>query len=80
MISPENLDQLKELTLKHTFKSLHLVNELLGLCKKFNEAGIGYVVIKGPQLSHFLYGDATARVSVDLDIFLEDHRFFFKGC
>jgi hypothetical protein len=65
-------DQIKELTRKHTLKSLNLQAELLKICSKFNKQYISYMTIKGPQLSHLLYEDASRRVCVDLDLFLQN--------
>lgn len=75
----KTLSVLKDLTTKHSLDALKLLNELLLICREFNSAGIKYLVIKGPQLSHYLYGDASVRVSVDLDIFLEDYKLIWPA-
>ena len=66
------MDHVKELVRSSTIKSLTLQAEMLRICREFNRQEIGYLVIKGPQLSHYLYNDATKRVCVDLDLFLRN--------
>ena len=63
--------ELKSLAKEHLFKTLRLQSELLKICESFSQNKIEYIVLKGPQLSHLLYKDATTRVCVDLDIFLK---------
>ncbi|MFO7658952.1 MAG: nucleotidyltransferase family protein, partial [Bacteroidales bacterium] len=70
--APEPLSRLRELTKEHTLKALSLQSQLLAICSAFNNRGISYLAIKGPQLSHQLYSDAAVRVCVDLDFFLEN--------
>lgn len=72
IIEGNGIEKLKTLTLNHSLKSLNLLNQLLSICREFNRKGIKYTVIKGPQLSHYLYSDPTLRVSVDIDIFLSE--------
>ncbi len=71
--NPELSDELKILAREHILKTLRLQSELTKICSVFNQHGIEYIVLKGPQLSHLLYGNASIRVCVDLDIFLK-HR------
>ncbi|HJX70908.1 MAG TPA: nucleotidyltransferase family protein [Bacteroidales bacterium] len=66
------MDHIKELTREHVLRSLNLQSELLKICIRFNQQHISYMTIKGPQLSHFLYNDASRRVCVDLDLFLQN--------
>ncbi len=76
----ENLmSNIKELAREHALKSLNLQSELLKICNKFNQQHISYMTIKGPQLSHFLYDDASRRVCVDLDLFLQNKDQFLKA-
>ncbi len=63
--------RLKELSRKATIRSLNHLAELMSVCREFNHRKIDFIVMKGPQLSHFLYGDGSVRTSVDLDIFLK---------
>ncbi len=64
------LKQLREKMTGQAVKSLQQLSELLALCKNFNQKGIPYAVIKGPHLARMLYGNASVKVSVDLDIMM----------
>jgi hypothetical protein len=55
---------------KSAFRSLSQLNELKQIAGRFNELGIPYVIVKGPQLSRMLYGREAMKESVDLDIML----------
>ncbi len=51
-------------------RGLIRLNELLQVCRKFNEQGLKYVVIKGPHLAQLLYGKRAVKFSVDLDFLI----------
>ncbi|MBN2215128.1 MAG: nucleotidyltransferase family protein [Bacteroidales bacterium] len=73
------ISHIKELTREHTLKSLNLQAELLKICSQFNQRHISYMTIKGPQLSHLLYNDASRRVCVDLDLFIQNRDEFVSA-
>lgn len=52
-------------------EALSRVAEFLRLTDAVTAAGIGFVPLKGPLLSHQLYGDPAARYSHDIDILVE---------
>ena len=79
LVQPTLINRLKELSKSHAIKALMHEAALIDVCKEFNNLHIDYIVIKGPQLSHFLYGDGSVRTSVDLDIFLRDYTAFEKA-
>jgi hypothetical protein len=66
------MNHIKELTREHTLRSLNLQAELMKICNEFNHQNVSYMTIKGPQLSHQLYNDASRRVCIDLDLFLQN--------
>ncbi len=72
LFNEQIIKQIKELTREHTLKSLNLQAELQRICSMLNRHHLNYVTIKGPQLSHLLYKDASRRVCVDLDLFLQN--------
>jgi hypothetical protein len=47
------------------------LSEFLSVSELFRKEGIRSIPLKGPLLSHRLYGDATARLYFDLDFFME---------
>lgn len=78
-IDAELIDELRAISREHILKTLNLQSELIKICSEFNRSGLAYMVIKGPQLSHLLYGDASVRVCVDLDIFLQKPKDIFSA-
>jgi hypothetical protein len=50
--------------------SLAQLRELIRVAQNFFRTGIPFVVIKGPQLAHMIYGREALKESVDLDIML----------
>ncbi len=59
-IFPENFDE--------KVAVLDFVKEFLLLADAFNNAGVGFIPLKGPVLSYRLYGDSVSRHYSDLDI------------
>jgi hypothetical protein len=55
-------------------RSLIQLHELTRIVKGLNEAGIGHVCVKGPQLARMIYGREALKESVDLDIMLANAR------
>ena len=66
----EEQNRLREKITRQAVKSLNQLNELISLCKRLNEEGLYYAVIKGPHLARMLYGKEAVKVSVDLDIMM----------
>ncbi|MDL4838970.1 nucleotidyltransferase domain-containing protein [Aquibacillus rhizosphaerae] len=62
--------ELRDLYTKNMFKMLELTAELGRICRVFNENNIRLLVLKGPVLANFLYGDVSKRTSKDLDILI----------
>jgi hypothetical protein len=60
--------ELKGLHLANAFRNQLLAEELARLLRLLGEAGIRVVPLKGVALAQSLYGDAAARVCVDIDI------------
>ncbi|HLO58217.1 MAG TPA: nucleotidyltransferase family protein [Bacteroidales bacterium] len=68
----EQLSRIEAHSRKIAMQSLTQLNELKTIAEMLNEKNIGYVCIKGPQLSRMLYGREALKESVDLDILLTD--------
>jgi hypothetical protein len=64
-------DQFTELTAAHRevmLWALDLERTLLGLAEAFDDAGIEFVVLKGPALAHSSYPDPSWRPFMDIDL------------
>jgi hypothetical protein len=55
---------------RNTFQMLRLTAEMEKLCRAMNEQGIRTMMLKGPALTHSLFGDLSLRTSKDLDILI----------
>lgn len=60
-------------------RALMQLQELITISNLFRNAGISFVVLKGPQLSRMLYGKQALKESVDLDIMLTDKKYFAEA-
>ena len=67
----EQIIQLENRCRQGALRSLTQLHELKRIAGVLNEKDIGYVCIKGPQLSRMIYGREALKESVDLDILLE---------
>ncbi len=66
---PEAVEtELKSLFLTNAFRNQLLAEELARVLGLLSEAGIRVIPLKGVALAQALYGDAAARVCVDIDI------------
>ncbi len=72
IVPKDILDQLRTYFQKNVCRSLLLTRELLRLLKLFEEHNIPAVPLKGPVLAETVYGNASFRQFVDLDILV--HR------
>ena len=53
-------------------KNLGLAHHLVFLQRKFDQANIEFLTLKGPALAHYLFGNVGLRQSNDLDILIEE--------
>ena len=53
-------------------RQYQLAAELTELCRKFDQAGLNYICLKGPALAIQLYGSLQGRVSRDLDFLIKE--------
>jgi hypothetical protein len=67
---------LKEKGRNETLRSLSLTKELLSIHEHLSAAGLKYVLLKGPALSHQLYDDFGKRPFNDLDLLVSKADFF----
>jgi hypothetical protein len=72
LFSEEQLFRIETHSRKIAMQSLTQLNELKKIAAILNGRSIGYVCIKGPQLTRMLYGREALKESVDLDILLRD--------
>ncbi len=72
LFSEDQLRKLNDRNRKVAMQSLVQLREMKMIAGIFNEKNIGYICIKGPQLSRMLYGREALKESVDLDIILSD--------
>lgn len=75
-LSHQQIDELLDEQMAVNFmneklEQMELVRELLLLSDALEKAGVGFIPLKGPVLSHRLYGDASVRVSRDLDFLVK---------
>jgi hypothetical protein len=70
LISPQQSEKLSQHCRDNAIRSLGQLGELIRVAQGLNQAGIAFVVIKGPQLARMLYGREALKESVDLDIML----------
>jgi len=68
--SPEQIEKLALRCRRNAMRSLDQLHELIRVSGILQAGGIPFVVIKGPQLAHMLYGREALKESVDLDILL----------
>jgi hypothetical protein len=66
----EQIAKLEKRCRQGALRSLAQLHELKRIAVALNEKGIGYVCIKGPQLSRMVYGREALKESMDLDIML----------
>lgn len=57
---------------RNTFKMLHMSREMERVCQALNDRRIPSLVLKGPVLSEYLFGDLALRTSKDLDILVPE--------
>ena len=55
-------------------RSLTQLHELKRITEELNKRAIGYACIKGPQLSHMIYGREALKESLDIDILLKHEK------
>jgi hypothetical protein len=72
--SPEQIAQLENLCRQGAQRSLTQLHQLKKIACTLNENGIGYVCIKGPQLSRMIYGREALKESLDIDILLAHEK------
>jgi hypothetical protein len=70
LFNDEQMLKIESRSRKTAMRSLTQLHELKKIATVFNEKGIGYICIKGPQLSRMLYGREALKESVDLDIMI----------
>jgi|GEM_PF-2797433 hypothetical protein len=70
VFSDEQIAGLNKRCHEGALRSLNQLRELKRIAGAMNERGIGYVCIKGPQLSRMIYGREALKESVDLDFIL----------
>src|SRR3990172_2597529 len=70
IFSKKQFENLGDRCRQNAQRSLIQLHELTRIAKGLNEAGIGYVCVKGPQLARMIYGREALKESVDLDIML----------
>jgi hypothetical protein len=66
----DQLSRIETRSRKIAMQSLIQLKEMKKIAETLNERAIGYVCIKGPQLTRMLYGREALKESVDLDILL----------
>ncbi len=54
-------------------RNRHLVRELVQVLRRFQEAGVTVIPLKGVALADSLYGDVTLRTCSDLDVLVPRH-------
>jgi hypothetical protein len=74
LFTPDQLLKLENRSRHNAQRSLTQLSEMKTIAGSFNEKGIGYVCIKGPQLARMIYGREALKESVDLDIILVDNN------
>jgi hypothetical protein len=70
LFSKEQIARLDNHCRQAALRSLTQLHELKRIAAALKENNIGFVVIKGPQLSRMLYGREALKESVDIDIML----------
>lgn len=70
-IPADKLEELRERSQRHAYRSLALTGELLRVSGLLDAAGIHFVPIKGPTLAAAVYGDPSLRAFQDLDILVK---------
>jgi hypothetical protein len=70
IFNPEQIVKLENLCRKAALHALVQLNELTCVAERLNKENIGFVCVKGPQLSRMIYGREALKESVDLDIML----------
>lgn len=70
LFTGEQIEKLNSRCRNMALHSLTQLHELKRIAAVFNEKGMGYLCIKGPQLSRMIYGREALKESVDLDIML----------
>ncbi len=73
-IPSEITQKLKDRINRQAARGLLRLNELLQLCRQFNEQSLKYVVIKGPHLAQLLYSKKAVKFSVDLDFLMASEK------
>ena len=61
----------KELYQKDIIENFKIIREFIVVTDEFRKNGIRFIPLKGPPLSHRIYGDATFRRYHDLDILID---------
>lgn len=74
--TPGQNEMLSRMASRISSRALIQLHELGNISTLFREAGISFVVVKGPQLASMLYGKKALKESVDLDIMLGDKSCF----
>ena len=67
-LSPETELDLKLLYLEQWSRNARLLKPLAELQRSFSEAGMAFILLKGPYLAQRLYGDLAHRAMADVDI------------
>lgn len=75
LLPPDAADYLSQRVRAHALHNLARVAELVRLVRRFNEAGIQVLPLKGPVLSQALYGNVSLRQFSDLDVLVPPDGF-----
>ncbi len=74
-VPPEVLERLRANFQASKLRGLALIGELVGVSRRFEEAGVLAVPYKGPTLAASVYGDFALRGAGDLDILIPRRDF-----
>lgn len=75
-LQKEEYESLSTWINSRVFQQLNLSKELFDILKKFDEADVKVISLKGPALSQQLYGSFAQRESIDLDLMVLPTDFF----
>ncbi|WP_444685143.1 nucleotidyltransferase domain-containing protein [Alkalicoccus luteus] len=71
---------LQPLRLQHMFFALRLAGETSRLAQLFNQRGVELLMLKGPALASFLYGDTGQRMTSDIDMLVPPEALDMAAC
>lgn len=70
----ETFLDIKSLYQRNVMKSLENIRGMIRLTKAFNAKSIEHIFLKGPCLSHILYGNPSFRHAGDVDVIIPGHN------